>query len=61
MARLALSSIIFVVSIISAFIFEEVTMPGYDTLAIIGSVFYIVTITTLAMNRSRYRCQVSER
>jgi len=40
----ALSLIVFIVSIISAFVFEEVTIPGYSTLAIIGSVFYIILI-----------------
>lgn len=40
----ALSLIIFVLSIISAFVFEDVTIPGYGTLAIIGSIFYIILI-----------------
>jgi len=39
-----LSIIIFVVSIISAFVFEHVTIPGYSTLGIIGSIFYVVLI-----------------
>jgi len=40
----ALSLVIFVLSIISAFVFEDVTMPGYGTLEIIGSIFYIILI-----------------
>lgn len=40
----ALSLIIFIVSIISAFVFEHVTIPGNSTLGIIGSIFYIVLI-----------------
>jgi len=40
----ALALIFCVLSIISAFVFEYVTMPGYDTLAIIGTVFYIIVI-----------------
>ena len=40
----ALSFIIFVVSIISAFVFEDVTIPGPSTLAIIGSIFYAILI-----------------
>ena len=40
----ALSIIIFVVSIISAFVFDNVTIPGYSTLGIIGSIFYVVLI-----------------
>jgi hypothetical protein len=40
----ALSLIIFVLSIISAFVFEDVTIPGNNTLGIIGSIFYVVLI-----------------
>ena len=40
----ALSLIFFVVSIISAFVFEDVIIPGYSTLGIIGSIFYVVLI-----------------
>ena len=40
----ALSLIIFVLSIISAFVFEYVTIPGNSTLGIIGLIFYVVLI-----------------
>ena len=40
----ALSLIIFLVSIISAIVFEHVTIPGYSTLGIIGSILYVVLI-----------------
>lgn len=35
---------IFVLSIISAFVLEHVTIPGHSTLGIIGFIFYIVFI-----------------
>jgi len=41
---LALSLSIFVLSIISAFVLENVTLPGNSTLGIIGSIFYVVLI-----------------
>ena len=41
---LALSLSVFVLSIISAFVFENVTIPGNSTLGIIGSIFYVVLI-----------------
>ena len=40
----ALSLIVFVASIIGAFIFEDVTIPDYSTLGIIGSIFYGILI-----------------
>ena len=40
----ALSLIIFVVSILSALVFEHVTIPGNSTLGIIGLIFYVVLI-----------------
>lgn len=39
-----MSLIIFVLSIISAFIFEHVTIPGNSTLGIVGLIFYVVLI-----------------
>ena len=41
---LSLSLVIFVLSIISAFVLEHVTMPNNSTLGIIGLIFYIVLI-----------------
>jgi hypothetical protein len=40
----ALLLVIFIVSIISASVFEYVTIPGNSTLGIIGSIFYVVLI-----------------
>jgi len=41
---LTLSLIIFVLSIISAFVFEHVEIPSYSTLGIMGLIFYVVLI-----------------